>query len=54
MKKILSLVLAAALTLSLAACGNKTDNKGDQPAAPASEPAIAIDSTMFRLSLMPA
>ena len=36
MKKILSLVLAAALTLSLAACGNKTDSKGDQPAAPAS------------------
>ena len=36
MKKILSLVLAAVLTLSLAACGNKTDSKGDQPAAPAS------------------
>ena len=36
MKKILSLVLAAALTLSLAACGNKTDSKDDQSAAPAS------------------
>ena len=36
MKKILSLVLAAALTLSLAACGTKNDSKGDQPAAPAS------------------
>ena len=36
MKKILSLVLAAALTLSLAACGNKTDSKDNQSAAPAS------------------
>ncbi len=36
MKKIISLVLAAVLTLSLAACGTKNDSKGDQPAAPAS------------------
>ena len=36
MKKIISLVLAAMLTLSLAACGTKNDSKGDQPAAPAS------------------
>ena len=36
MKKIISLVLAAVLTLSLAACGTKKDSKGDQPAAPAS------------------
>ena len=31
MKKIISLVLAAVLTLSLAACGTKNDSKGDQP-----------------------
>jgi len=36
MKKFTALVLAAVLTLSLAACGNKTDDKGDQAAAPAS------------------
>lgn len=36
MKKIISLVLAAVLTLSLAACGTKNDSKGDQSAAPAS------------------
>ena len=37
MKKIISLVLAAVLTLSLAACGNKTaDDRGDRPATPAS------------------
>ena len=36
MKKIISLVLTAMLTLSLAACGTKNDSKGDQPAAPAS------------------
>ena len=36
MKKIISLVLAAVLTLSLAACGTKNDSFGDQPAAPAS------------------
>lgn len=29
-------MLAAVLTLSLAACGTKNDSKGDQPAAPAS------------------
>ena len=34
MKKIISLVLTAMLTLSLAACGTKNDSKGDQPAAP--------------------
>ena len=36
MKKIISLVLAAVLTLSLAACGTKNDSKGDQPTTPAS------------------
>ena len=36
MKKIISLVLAAVLTLSLAACGTKNDSKGDQPSTPAS------------------
>ena len=36
MKKIISLVLAAVLTLSLAACGTKNDSKGDQAATPAS------------------
>lgn len=38
MKKIISLVLAALLTLSLAACGSKTDNggSGDQAYTPAS------------------
>ena len=36
MKKFIALALAAVMALSLAACGSKTDNKGDQPATPAS------------------
>ena len=37
MKKIISLVLAAVLALSLAACGNKNNGgSGDQPYAPTS------------------
>ena len=36
MKKIVSLVLAALLALSLAACGSKNNNSGDKPATPTS------------------
>ena len=36
MKKIVSLVLAALLVLSLAACGSKNNNSGDKPATPTS------------------
>ena len=36
MKKIVSLLLAALLVLSLAACGSKNNNSGDKPATPAS------------------
>ena len=36
MKKIVSLVLAALLALSLAACGSKNHNSGDKPATPTS------------------
>ena len=34
MKKFIALALAALMALSLAACGNKTDSKGDQAATP--------------------
>ena len=46
MKKIISLVLAAVLTLSLAACGTKNDSKGDQPAAP--QPARRVGGGHFQ------
>ena len=36
MKKIVSLLLAALLVLSLAACGSKNNNSGDKPATPTS------------------
>ncbi len=41
-RKVLALVLAAAMTLSMAACGNKEGNEGKNPGTPATNDEITI------------